>query len=189
MEISSSTLKFQNALPFAVLPVSTQLAALHVIRTHSHSSNSCKRCGSEHTTHTRVVRSKRDPHPSRAITSTCNACGAVHSIPLIDGNASAFPRTKRKATLSEQSIHASDLQPRVHAPVIDLLPSSPKPRSAAVIVPSKIIPSDSRSQSNPKSKNKSGLQQLLHQNREKERKRTKLSEAEPAGLSAFLSTL
>ncbi|KDR83685.1 hypothetical protein GALMADRAFT_133107 [Galerina marginata CBS 339.88] len=178
-----ATFKFQQALPFALLPVSTQLAALHTARTPSQSfPYSCSRCGSELTTSTRVKRSGHNTHPLRSISATCYACGGVSSILVDRGNATNFPARRK---LDSRAI---PLQHMLQEPVTPLLSPSregPADRPTSAKSPTERLMQGAQF----KSKKKSGLQEMLQRNREQEKKRTKAEDKKPAGLSAFLSTL
>jgi hypothetical protein len=156
------TAKFEQAISFVLLPVSSQLAALHTSRTNSHSQHSCTRCGSDLTTTTRLVRSKRKRNacPSRAILASCSACGAKNSS-LIEKNAatSSFPYGKRPTPIQ---VSVTSIVPA---------PSTPFPPAA--------------SQSSAKKKKNPGLQEILQRNRDSERKRVKTE----TNLSTFLTSL
>jgi len=153
--------KFQQALPFCVFPVSSQLAALHAVSQSCSVPNSCPSCGSYLSTHVAVVRNRQH---SRVITTTCNACGRVHSTPLHKGNSTTFTSRKRKASILPLSSHS----------IPDISLSADQSSSAAT--PSKPL----------KNNNKSRLHGMLQRNREKEQKR---AETSSGGLSAFLTTL
>lgn len=172
-------MKFQQALPFSVFPVSAQLAALHTISQPSKSADACPSCGSYLTTHLSVVRNRQ---LSRVIRTSCNACGRVHSTPIHKGNATTFPLRKRKANTPHVSSN-----PIGNINTMNNLPSLPTnqpffPSSGPSIKPSKPL---STKANNKQSK----LHDMLKRNREKEQKRSKMPETSPGGLSAFLSTL
>lgn len=167
------TAKFEQAISIVLLPVSSQLAALHTSRTNSHSQYSCTRCGSDLTTSTRLVRSKRKRNacPSRAILASCSACGAKNSYPIEKNAAtSSFPYGKQTMLLAT--------------------PAHPVQVSGSSIVPPHIVPSTpfppSAGQSSARKKKSSGLQEILQRNRDGERKRVKTAET---NLSAFLTSL
>ena len=165
-----ATAKFQQALPFCVFPVSPQLFALHAVFQSSPFPDSCRSCGSYSSTHVTVVRNRQH---SRVITTTCNACGRVHSTPLHKGNSTAFPSRKRKASTFHMT---SNPIPDTSLPLLSsnqpFFPSSPTTSS---IKPNK-----------PLKNKKSRLYDMLEKNREKERKR---AETSSGGLSTFLTTL
>lgn len=161
------TAKFEQAISFVLLPVSSQLAALHTSRTNSHFQHSCARCGSNLTTTTRLVRSKRKRNacPSRAILASCSACGAKNSSPIEKNAAtSSLPYGKRT--------ESHPIQVSVSSIVPTQMAITPFPPSA--------------SQPSAKKKKNSGLQEILQRNRDSERKRGKPTET---NLSAFLTSL
>lgn len=173
-----ATAKFAQALPFALAPVSTQLAALHTVR--SQQPYSCTRCGSQLALRVRSGRQSRGS--ARAISTTCLVCGGVSNTTVQEGNAAAsFPsRKRRRVAEAELDLSQSKVQEqllRAPAPAIE----TPSPSSPTITHPAQT--------SQIKSKKKSGLQEMLQRNREKEKKRTQTDQATPAGLSAFLSTL
>ena len=163
-------MKFQQALPFCVFPVSPQLAALHAVSHSSPVPDSCKSCGSFLTTHVTVVRNR---HHSRVITSSCNACGRIHSTPLHNGNSTTFPPRKRK---SRNTILHTSSNP------IPEIASQPSFASTSAAKPSKPL-------STKENNKKFRLRDMLKKNREKEQMRCNMSETSSGGLSAFLSTL
>ncbi|KAF8974507.1 hypothetical protein BDZ97DRAFT_28525 [Flammula alnicola] len=184
-----ATVKFEQALTFILLPVSSNLAALHASRTRLDSQYSCCRCGSDLTIRTRIVRSKQNPRPSRAIAASCYACGAAISTPIEKGEAVSFPPRKRR------SVNAQAVLPAPSPPTCDqltALPSNTKLSDTITPVsssPKIAIPFKNRPPQGSSVKKSSTLQEMLQRNREKEKKRTNTEEAKPTGLSAFLSTL
>ena len=166
------TAKFEQAISLVLLPVSPQLAALHTSRTNSHSQCSCTRCGSNLTTTTRLVRSKRkrNASPSRAILASCSACGAMNLSPIENAPASSLPYGKRTASLPVPDHPTQVSLSSIVSP--QMAPSAPFPLSA--------------NQPTAKKTNKSGLQEILQRNRDRERKRVKTTET---SLSAFLTSL
>lgn len=183
--MDAATIKFEQVVPFAVLPVSTGLAALHTARTRSHSQlRSCVRCGTDLTTSgPRLVRSKRGaPHPSRALSTKCHACGEIALTPVDTGNASRYPPCRKSARILLAN-HVPQNRPPSPSCVVPIVVASASPAKppAPTLTPNL--------QSQKTSKKKSGLQQMLQRNREKEQKRTQNEATKPAGLSAFLSTL
>ena len=157
-------MKFQQALPFCVFPVSSQLAALYAVSQSPSVPNSCPSCGSYLSTHVAVVRNRQH---SRVITTTCNACGRVHSTPLHKGNSTTFASRKRKASIIRISSHSN---PNIS---LSLLSTN---QSFSAATPSKLL----------KNNKKFRLHGMLKKNREKEQKR---AETSSGGLSAFLTTL
>jgi len=172
-----ATAKFAQALPFALAPVSAQLAALHTARTRSQQPYSCTRCGSQLTLRVRSGRQSRGS--ARAISTTCSVCGGVSNTAVQEGNAAAsFPsRKRRRVTEPDLNLSQTKVQeqlPQVPAPVVETAPTITHPAQASQPI---------------KPKKKPGLQEMLQRNREKEKKRAQTDQAKPAGLSAFLSTL
>ena len=166
-------MKFQQALPFCVFPVSSQLAALHAISQSFPVPDSCKSCGSYLSTHVTVVRNRQH---SRVITSSCNACERVHSTPLSKGNSTAFPPRKRRANTRHTSSNSiSD---------IALPPNQASFASTSAASPTK----PSKSLSTKENNKKSRLRDMLKKNRERERRHSNMPETS-SGLSAFLSKL
>lgn len=167
-------MKFQQALPFCVFPVSSQLAALHAVSQPYPLPDSCKSCGSYLSTHVRVVRNRQH---SRVITSSCNACGKIHSTPLHKGNSTAFPPRKRKAS----TLHTSSNP----IPDIALPPNQASFASTSAVSSTKpSIPLSTKVNNK-----KPTLRDMLKKNREKEQRRSDVPETSSGGLSAFLSTL
>jgi len=166
--MDAATVKFQQALPFCVFPVSPQLAALHAVSLSSPVPDSCRSCGSYPTTHVTVVRNRKH---SRVITSACNACGRIHSTPVHKGNSTTFPPRKRRAG----TLHTSS------NPIPDQA-SFASTSAASSTKPSKPL---STNENNKKFR----LRDMLKKNREKEQRRCNMPESSSGGLSAFLSTL
>ncbi|PPQ94022.1 hypothetical protein CVT25_009870 [Psilocybe cyanescens] len=183
--MDAATTKFEQAIAFAILPVSSELAALHTSRTRSHSHlYSCFRCGTDLTTSgTRLVRSKRSAtRPLHVLSTSCHACGEIALTPVDTGNAGRYPPC-RKSSQIFLSKHVT--QKRAPSPSSAIFPKVPSPSPAKLPIPN-LTPN---LQVYKTSKKKFGLQQMLQRNREKEQKRTQTEAAKPAGLSAFLSTL
>ena len=160
-------MKFQQALPFCVFPVSSQLAALHAVSQSCPIPDSCKSCGSYLSTHVTVVRNRQH---SRVIASSCNACGRIHSTPLHKGNSNAFPPRKRKAS----TLHTSP---------------NPIPEIALPPIVSTSATKPSKPLSTKEDKKKLRLRDMLKKNREREQRHSNTPETSSGGLSAFLSTL
>jgi len=171
----SATVKFARALPYAILPVSTQLAAFHAVRTttlREHSSHFCSRCGLHPFLRTTVVRLRSPPTPesSHVVTSTCMVCGQESRTAFQKGDVTSFPSVrKRKRAQSAQ--HVEITPPTVLQPV-------PRPSERQSI---------QSINNTSKRKKKSGLAEMLQRNRE--RNNAKDSPQPTAGLSAFLYTL
>jgi hypothetical protein len=166
--------KFQQALPFCVFPVSSQLAALHAASQSCPVPDSCKSCGSYLSTHVTVMRNRRH---SRVITSSCNACGRINSTPLHKGNSTTFPPRKRRAS----TLHTSS-NPIPDIPLPPNQASFASTSAASSTKPSKPL---SAKENNKKFR----LHDMLKKNREKEQRRSNMSETSSGGLSAFLNTL
>ncbi|KAJ7179083.1 hypothetical protein C8R46DRAFT_1072403 [Mycena filopes] len=186
--MDSATAKFQAALPYALLPVSPSLSALHSVRVRS--SAACQQCGCALHRGESSVRTVRTVSKTRAIQTTCLICGWVQQqVPLARGNASLFPRTRKARTNvavaaplekrdamhevqpSRQSIAPKDM-PRTQQE------GTPDPGAAA----SKSVSAKSRS------KKKGGLlQSMLARNKEKESKEKQNGNS--GALAAFLDNL
>ena len=167
-------MKFQQALPFCVFPVSSQLAALHAVSQSCPVPDSCKSCGSYLSTHVTVVRNRQHSH---VITSSCNACGRIHSTPLHKGNSTTFPPRKRKAS----TLHTSS------NPISDIALPPNQASFASTSAASSTSPS--KPLSAKENNKKFRLRDMLKKNREKEQRRSNMPETSSGGLSAFLSTL
>ena len=165
-------MKFQQALPFCVFPVSSQLAALHAVSQSSPAPDSCQSCGSYLSTHVTVVRNRQH---SRVIATTCNACGRVHSTPLHKGNSATFPsRKSRKQKASTLHISSNPIpDTSINLPRLSTSQSS---FASTPATPSKPL----------KNNKKFRLHDMLKKNREKAQK---LAETSSGGLSAFLTAL
>lgn len=190
--MDAATVKFGQALPYALLPAASQLAALHASRTCAIPPYACSRCGSVLALRTRVVRGKQN---TRAVVHTCSVCGEATSTMIGIGNAAAFPPRKRKSHNVPVLLPSAVPNP-MPVDEVTVSPSNTKPSAAkatlSIQVPSKTItpPPDNRPSQRPiPKKKKPTLQEMLQRNREKEKKRTNADETQPAGLSAFLSTL
>ena len=186
--IELATVKFAQALPYNILPVSRELAALHATRTvrehSSHPQYFCSRCGAHPIPRTKVARSRslrsaQSSEPSHIVTSTCPACGHESQASFQKGDTSAFPsvRKRRQTALKTGHNHPTGTQPSLTSTIsgqLPLPPTAPSPESQPLHA------------DGSKQKKKTGLAVMLQRNREKERARA----AKPtAGLSAFLSTL
>ena len=180
--MDQATAKFEQALPLVLLPVSSQLAALHTARTSQPPlPYTCSRCGSELAISTRVKRSTSNTH---LLHTVCGVCGGSTSIVIDQLPAKGFPSWRKLKSQARpphsrpiQSLHpTSDMKAEVHATVT----SPPISRPTGVQhQPSQVT----------RPKKKPGLQELLQRNRDKAKNRTQKEETKQAGLSAFLSTL
>ncbi|KAJ7276461.1 hypothetical protein B0H12DRAFT_23876 [Mycena haematopus] len=182
--MDDATARFQTALPYALLPISPSLAALHFVRVKS-SFNSCHQCGCalhRGESSVRTVRSKR-PN-SRTIQTTCLICGWVHKEPLVDGNASLFPRTKKQGVATIPTVvNEPKKSPPMHkveeAPKHFVVPrEGPSAQQAAP-------PSSTPPLPKPRPKNKGGLHSMLERNR-RESQGNRQSERETRSAEASL---
>lgn len=174
-DMDQSTIKFRQALPYALFPASPALAALHAHRARllhpdyaPPHPTSCLRCGSLLVQQPRSFVNKKSTRIHR---SSCRICRGATDTPLPKA---AFPPTRRHRTIPAQS-PLTITQP---------IPSIPPPKSPPK--PPSPVPSKSRP------KKKSGLQNLLARNREneeKERQKQKQNNTQLGGLAAFLSDL
>ncbi|KAF7977422.1 hypothetical protein HWV62_3566 [Athelia sp. TMB] len=185
---------FSADLARALLPISPHLAALHAARGRVHEHH-CRRCG-DYLPRVRLVRAGT----GRVKRSTCAACGHAENTPLDRGNASLFPRVKRR-----QNVGAAVLPSATALPSIEIAPASiagdvPTARNEARAEPQPPPSQRPRDRATPsqlanaggaardRSKKKPGLQEMLARNRAKE----KSKEGKPgagSGLADFLSTL
>lgn len=164
--MTSTTVNYQLSLPLILLPASPALAALHATRVRVlHPTESafldsthCIKCGSYCTGRTSKTR-KLSQGGGRVMTRTCEACGFRHETPVDRGNARLFTRRAQVESGTDQKLPVA--QPE------DALPSPAHP-----------------SRSRPMKK--TGLQEMLSRNREKE---AKAREKKPGGLADFLSGL
>jgi hypothetical protein len=203
------TTKFQTALPFALLPISPSLAALHASRARSlcpeefdsSSATNCLRCGSyllaaDGSVELRTPRKRRKvtDKKSNTIKITCHRCGFI-SYSSFDKR-ETFPQSK------PSTIGAQTLLPSPVPSVSILSRSRHKPKEDSISSSSRSsVPVGSSSMGQPrrgttpnlhtKPKKKSTvLQEMLARNREKEAVRTKSQQNLPSsGLASFLSSL
>jgi len=200
----SSTTKYQLSLPFVLLPASPALVALHATRARIlHPTESafldsthCVKCGSYLDGKVFPIKRQKSSKGLKVMTRTCGACGFGHKISMDRGNASSFPRTRKSRTAtsvpadllpevkSQTSAveHPSNLQPSPPAFSSNLRTALPNP-TASSSQPTTPV----RSKSRPKKK--SGLQDMLSRNREKEAKARQEKHEGQGGLAAFLSGL
>ncbi|KAJ7228627.1 hypothetical protein GGX14DRAFT_413977 [Mycena pura] len=186
-----STAKFQQALPYALLPVSPSLSALHFARVAPGASPvACHQCGCAFhrgESSVRIVRTASKASPGRTIQTTCLVCGWVQALPISHGNAALFPRTRKGGArkLESTSSVAAGKQPTLaHQEATFLRPTTP-PTTMQTIAPN--LPEVGTSEKR-RPKKKGGLQSMLERNRERESKE-KQSKTGPGGLAMFLSTL
>lgn len=176
-----ATLKFQQSIPYLLLPVSSQLAALHTIRARASIPYTCSRCGSAASS----TRSKRNATEHRVISTTCSSCGTVTSFPIGPGNAASFPSWKKKARSSTGKEQGQSPTPLVSTPT---KPTTPVPGLMVTTNPVAAQSQKVQPQNAKTVKKKPGLQEMLQRNRDKDQ-RTKADQTKSTGLSAFLSTL
>ncbi|KAI0081757.1 hypothetical protein K474DRAFT_1768354 [Panus rudis PR-1116 ss-1] len=231
---SLPTVKYQFALPYALHAISPALAALHASRARLlHypdpvcdilAASHCIRCGTYLLDGSGEIRTVREPPKKKRRTSTgqdakrmlrrtCGVCSYQNDTPIERGNASAFPRVRRRKNAArDPSLQATAVSlskkpqgPEQRAarltsqtPAPKLKSSTPVPSKAASPAPTMHVdqsrsstPSASssttatptRQKSRPKKK--SGLQDMLARNRERQEQEKKQSQS----LSAFLEGL
>ncbi|KAF8529141.1 hypothetical protein BU17DRAFT_80331 [Hysterangium stoloniferum] len=199
---SSSADAHLAAFATALQGISPGLAALHTSRLRlrnpdidfSLSPNACIRCGHQSVSvRSRVRRNapsqknkaEADP-PQRVIERTCTACRFIHIVPISRGNAALFPASrKNKSGPAEPNFPLVPLL----AQIPPSLPPPPPPPSTPHTRRSGALPDVLISKRNKK---KSGLQELLARNRQKqeqENKKLDASRGKPGTLSSFLDGL
>jgi hypothetical protein len=192
---SSATTKFQSALPFALLPISPSLSALHASRARSLNPQEfdpsppihCLQCGSyllasDGSLELNRSRKRRKITDKKlnSIKHTCHRCGFI-SYTLREA-VGRFPKLSEPTSGDKLSpSFAPDHKPEDHV-------TPPSPRSST---PASSFPVEhSLRRSTPKPKKKTMLHEMLVRNRETEVGRTKLQQKTPqSGLAAFLSSL
>lgn len=187
----AATTRFHAALPYALLPISPSLSALHSVRVRS-SSNSCQQCGCALHRGESSVRTVRSPN-SRAIQTTCLICGWVRKVPLARGNAALFPRTRKAGAKSR-------VESTVHEAIVDVPEKKPAVQNVErhFVVPAK-LPGTQQPSFNtfippkPRPKKKGGLQSMLERNKERDKEREsrekKSGNGLGGGLAMFLNNL
>lgn len=250
----TTTAKYVHSLAFALHPISPALAACHASRArllrpptlHSDSTrrsyppSSCPRCGIFLLDGTGQVRSvhpststrkrKRNGKGSSSSSAgrfseiTCSSCGHVERTSRPVGNATLFPKVRRRApsaasgfdsTRTFTPIPSSSRLPAItvsnppptHTPSPSSHQQQPPP-SIPILPPPSSSSTHSRSQSStpqppqplpqppppptttkkPRTKKKSGLQELLARNKEKQAG-NKEGDGPGSGLASFLSSL
>lgn len=211
------TTKYQLSLPFALLAASPSLAALHATRARILNptestfldATHCLKCGSyllnadgKVTIERPRKRRKGVAKGDKAITSvlkrTCGVCGFRDDVPVDRGNASLFPKIKKGATPSlptESSQLFEFTTKALGNPNFDRPSSQPRSSSVASSThpaptlplhpPQPLPPARSKN----RSKKKSGLQDMLLRNKEREEKERLKENHGQGGLAAFLSGL
>lgn len=159
-----STLKFQQSLPFVLLAVSSELAALHTCRARRHhpynnTFNTCKKCGRQFDagfSHRSFL--SHTPTSPSLLRTLCHACGGVQLDPL-DKVSKSLPNP-------------------------DLPPTTPTDHSSSNQLP---ITQATSLQPKARSRKKQGLQELLSRNRERQKDHSRSQDGN--GLAAFLGGL
>lgn len=187
------TVRFQQTIPYLLLPLSPSLSAVHSIRARRQLSSPypqdpslCPACGYYlhiGTSKSRVSRSRKSPK-TRALQTICMACQDTRIAPL---DAWTPPRPVEPEPVLRSAIPTTHLQ--VHstiktqsAPAADATPSVLPPlRKQPVPLEKKVAKN--------RTKNQNGLQAMLSRNREQEKKRNTTKEEHKSGLSAFLNNL
>ncbi|KAJ6599007.1 hypothetical protein DFH09DRAFT_20948 [Mycena vulgaris] len=180
-----ATAKFQQALAYALLPVSPSIAALHSARVKEYSSNSCRQCGCALHRGESSVRTIRAKGSNRAIQTTCLVCGWVQTLPVARGNAALFPRTRRPGAQSgveRNGVHETGV---VQKPVVT--PEVPPAPAPPLRAPQQPNPTPAVPKSRPKKKG--GLQSMLERNKERQSREKQSGNGAAGGLSMFLNSL
>ncbi|KZT20356.1 hypothetical protein NEOLEDRAFT_872848 [Neolentinus lepideus HHB14362 ss-1] len=211
------TLKYQLSLPFLLQPTSPSLAALHACRlrrTHPQASTlrdtHCLQCGyllSDGLSEVRTARARKKRRVSgglmpKVLRKVCGSCDHVQLYPLDDGNAKLFPKAGKNTNRSGQTGRATELMragassSSISKKDHDILPASSRETSVSRTEqkPSPSPRSASPSVTDPvqvkRPKKKSGLQELLAKNRERERQeQARKGNEQDGGLASFLSGL
>lgn len=202
------TTRFQQALPYLLLPASQPLSALHSARVLLQSPpcpqnpSFCSACGAclhIGTSHSRLVRSKAKK--SRVFHTTCLICDHVQMTPLEPSSSPGSLSSAGPVPDIGDDIPSHVNSPQAEQPSTESLlrhttPSkrSPRDNGEGPVVASSSNPQTPRSTAAPQSrtKKKASLQAMLARNREKEqvqaRERSK-NNSNRESLSAFLSGL
>ncbi|KAF5333170.1 hypothetical protein D9611_002478 [Ephemerocybe angulata] len=199
------TTRFQQAVPYLLLPVSEPLSALHATRRRLHYSpcpddpNVCAACGSclhTGTTQYRVARSKSKK--SRVAQTTCLACDHVRITPL-----ALYSSTTTKTSVFHIPSAGPDARDGIASNAVASMQPPPLLPAARLDNPrdsSERPTASSSTLQTPRSgaagkitqtrqKKKTGLQAMLARNREQEQERAKSQTKHEGGLSAFLDGL
>ncbi|KIY42972.1 hypothetical protein FISHEDRAFT_63007 [Fistulina hepatica ATCC 64428] len=104
---SDATISFQETVPYALLNVSPELAALHTSRirrsstaARAHLTDFCSKCGAYSLSGDSRTRICRLSASSRMLQRQCLVCGQMDSTALDRGNAALFPRRRRRSLAS-----------------------------------------------------------------------------------------
>lgn len=200
MERDDATAKFQQALPYALLPISPSLAALHSVRVQS--SEACHQCGSalhRGESSVRTVRTSSNDI-SRAIQHTCLVCGWVKTLPVARGNAALFPRTRKRDALSRSAVVHGTTIARGKEPPTKMqkvkevskqstMQVNPPAMQANPPPPAALQSGLSTTTPKSRAKKKVGLQSMLERNKEKEYKEKQSGSSAGGGLAMFLNNL
>lgn len=187
MDPDPATVKFQQALPYALLRVSPSLSALHTSRVRKLAGtvtpqqlDSCARCGTFFHVSDSSTRITRLNRPTRTcLQSKCGQCGWLNEFAVTCGNASLFPRRKRGSSITYEK----------QKTISSAAPPAPEPKPIDQPVPVAATSAGLVSKAKSRAKKRTGLQEMLARNREKEQ-RAKVAPAEPqSGLAAFLDSL
>ncbi len=181
-----ATSKFQQSLPYALLPVSVELSALHCQRPVSASQDSpdfCAKCGFYLLNGQSTSRCIRKPGGMKFRQTQCVHCNHKYETPVSSGNLSLFPsqRQRRRHPTIAPPLTATEEHLVLQPEVVVLPPPSFKSSEPQT--------TEDRSR-NPKSrpKKKSALQDMLARNRKRE-EQAESATSSSGGLVAFLSSL
>ncbi|KAH6914848.1 hypothetical protein BKA70DRAFT_1510468 [Coprinopsis sp. MPI-PUGE-AT-0042] len=172
------SLRFQQTLPYLLLPVSPSLAAIHASRGRRQLADAlpqdpslCPACGYYLPMHSRISRSSKSKK-TRVFQRTCVACQKVQVTRL---DRWTGPETASEAV---ESTPQPIITPTVPIKRPEAAPAAAK-KPEAVVTPKVSRP-----------KKKTGLQAMLSRNREQEKERKNNTKPDGGGgLSAFLSNL
>ncbi|TFK55932.1 hypothetical protein OE88DRAFT_1731569 [Heliocybe sulcata] len=208
------TARYQLSLPLLLRSASPALSALHVARLRrvlpqepTLQETHCQRCGSFLLDGLSEVRTatakKRKVVSQKVLRKTCGSCGHVQLRPLELGNARLFPKAGRNfngssdrkeiATTPMRESESSDMAVISHSQTTDTVRSSSRDAAQSP----RRSPSTEQKQSSSlpnagpgkRPKKKSGLQELLAKNRERERQAQAKKDSSQSGLGAFMSGL
>ncbi|KAK0490916.1 hypothetical protein IW261DRAFT_49307 [Armillaria novae-zelandiae] len=183
LDTEPATSKFHQSLPYAFLPVSPSLSALHATRIKSkrtvENPDFCSRCGTfllDGLSSSRLKRVRKGCDEGRRIREVqCRGCGFANGTDVQKGNAVVYGRRNRR--LNRNSVV-----------VIPEPEPEPEPAAKTALVVAKTLPSNpSTPAPKQRQKKKSVLQDMLAKNRTRE-ERDKSTQSS-TGLAAFLSGL
>ncbi|KAJ7507879.1 hypothetical protein B0H11DRAFT_2185423 [Mycena galericulata] len=192
-----ATAKFQHALPYALLSISPSLSALHSVRVKA-SSNACHQCGCALHRGESTVRSIRS-NGSRAVQTTCLVCGWVQTLPIPRGNATLYPRTRKRGVQSGNADDNVTIEVDTKPPkLVAMLQAKDVSKQSMMQVNPPIVPQPSPQTGTPatvpksRPKKKGGLQSMLERNRERQIKDKQSGSGQGGGgggLAMFLNNL